>query len=389
MVHSKSNGATNGLNEVLKRVELSRYLTREPVTLALLTLLAAVFLLAVSGLSRIYQLQQQSLAERWADQGSADLKEGQFRPAVSDFRTALLYARDNNAYQLSLAQALMGLDRTSEARAYLINLWEREPDNGLVSLELARIAVGKSDTEQALRYYHNAIYATWTGGDQETQRRSARLELISYLLQIGAKTQAEAELIDLGASLGEDAGQQALLGGLFLRVGDSQRALAAFRESLKLDRGDQSAMAGAGAAAYKLGLYSQADRYLRAAVAAYPADDKSAALLNATESVLHWDPYLPQIPDARRDQIVVDAFAAAGQRIHSCAAPSNQEKSLAQAWDALKPKITVRRLRQDPDPVDPAMNLIFQIERQAGNSCTAANDTDRALLLIANLQEDH
>ena len=374
---------------MLKRVELSRYLTREPVTLALLTVLAAVFFLAVSGLSRIYQMQEESLAERWATQGSADLSGRQFKPAVSDFRTALLYARDNNAYQLSLAQALMGLNRTSEAHAYLINLWEREPDNGLVSLELARIAVGKADTDQAMRYYHNAIYATWTGGDQETQRRNARLELIAYLLQIGAKTQAEAELIDLGASLGEDAGQQALLGGLFLRVGDSQRALAAFRESLKLDRGDQSAMAGAGAAAFKLGLYAQAERYLRAAVEAYPADDNSATLLNATESVLHWDPYLPQMLDARRDQIVVDAFAAAGQRIHSCAAPSNQEKNLAQAWDALKPKITIRELRQDPDPVNPAMSLVFQIERQAGNSCTAANDTDRALLLIANLQEDH
>lgn len=374
---------------MLKRAELSRYLTREPVTLALLTLLAALFFLAVSGLSRIHQMQQESLAERWAAQGLADLNGRQFKPAVSDFRTALLYARDNNAYQLSLAQALMGLNRTSEAHAYLINLWEREPDNGLVSLELARIAVAQGDSEQAMRYYHNAIYATWTGGDQETERRSARLELISYLLQIGAKTQAEAELIDLGASVGEDAGQQALLGGLFLRVGDSQRALAAFRESLKLDRGDQPAMAGAGAAAFKLGLYTQAERYLRAAVAAYPEDDKSATLLNATESVLRWDPYRGQISVAQRNQIVVDAFAAAGQRIHSCAAPSDQEKNLAQAWDALKPKITPPGLRGDPDLLNRAMSQAFQIERQAGNSCSAANDTDRALLLIANLQEDH
>jgi tetratricopeptide (TPR) repeat protein len=377
------------LSEVLKRVELSRYLTREPVTLALLTLLAAVFFLAVSGLSRIYQMQQETLAERWAAQGNVDLATQQFKAAVTDFRTALLYARDNNAYQLNLAQGLMGLNRAPEARAYLINLWEREPDNGLVSLDLARIAVGEGDTEEALRFYHNAIYATWTGGNQEQERRSARLELISYLLQIGAKTQAEAELIDLGATLGEDAGQQALLGGLFLRVGNAQRALAAFRESLKLDPKDEAAMAGAGAAAFKLGLYLQAARYLREAVAAYSEDEKSSDLLNATESVLRWDPYREQISDAQRNQIVVDAFAAAGQRINSCVTPSVAEKNLAQAWATLKPKITIRGLRQDPDQADTAMNLVFGIERQAGSGCNAASDTDKALLLVANLQEDH
>ena len=359
------------------------------MTLALLTLIAVVFFLAVSGLSRIYQMQRESLAERWADQGVADLKARQFQPASADFRTALLYARDNSAYQLSLAQALMGLNRAPEARAYLINLWEREPDNGLVSLELARIAVGKGDTEEALRFYHNAIYATWAGGDQETERRSARLELISYLLQIGAKTQAEAEMIDLGASLGEDSGQQALLGGLFLRVGDSPRALAAFRESLKLDPKDQAAMAGAGAAAFRLGLYSQAERYLRAAVAAYPGDESSADLLQTTESVLRWNPFQEQMPGARRNQIVVDAFAAAGQRANSCATPSAQQKNLAQAWGALRPRITIRDLRRDPDLVSSAMNLVFQIERQTGSGCGAETETDKALLLIANSQEDH
>jgi hypothetical protein len=60
---------------------------------------------------------------------------------------------------------------SEKAYAYLINLWEREPENGLVNLELARIAAQKGDTEQALRYYHNAIYAVWPG-DQEVQRRA-------------------------------------------------------------------------------------------------------------------------------------------------------------------------------------------------------------------------
>jgi hypothetical protein len=88
--------------------------------------------------------------------------------------------------------------------AYLVNLWEREPENGLVNLELARIAVQRADTERALRYYHNAIYAIWPG-DQEVQRRDARLEPIEYLLRINVKTQAQAGQREEGILRVEDA----------------------------------------------------------------------------------------------------------------------------------------------------------------------------------------
>jgi predicted Zn-dependent protease len=154
-----------------------RYLRQEPVILALLSLLAVVFFLAVTALSHIYQAQQESLGNRWFLRGAADLKQGHFESAVTEFRSALLYSRDSYAYQLDLAEALIGLKRTAEAQAYFINLWDREPENGLVNLELARIAAQKGETEQALRYYHNAIYATWPG-DQQVQRRDTRVELI-------------------------------------------------------------------------------------------------------------------------------------------------------------------------------------------------------------------
>ena len=136
------------------------------------------------------------MANRLFTRGTADLKDGHFDRAVGDFRAALLYSRDNYDYQLNFAQALIGLKRTDEAYAYLINLWEREPENGLVNLELARIAAQKGQTEQALRYYHNVIYATWPS-DQEVERRDTRLELIEYLLRNKAKAQAQSELIAL------------------------------------------------------------------------------------------------------------------------------------------------------------------------------------------------
>jgi hypothetical protein len=40
--------------------------------------------------------------------GVADLPEHRFERAISEFRTALLYSRDNYSYQLNLAEALLG-----------------------------------------------------------------------------------------------------------------------------------------------------------------------------------------------------------------------------------------------------------------------------------------
>src|SRR5579862_830448 len=139
--------------------ELRAYFRRQPVVLAVLAVLAVIFFLAVTGLSRAYHAQRESLGNRWFSRGVADLNAQRFDGAVMEFRSALLYSRDNYSYQLNLAEALIGLKRTSEASTYLVNLWDRQPEDGLVNLSLARIAVQRGQTEQALRYYHNAIYA--------------------------------------------------------------------------------------------------------------------------------------------------------------------------------------------------------------------------------------
>src|SRR5580700_8283605 len=188
-----------------------RYLRQEPVILALLSGLAVIFFVAVTALSHLYQAQQEFLGNRWFMRGTTDLKQRHFDAAVMEFRSALLYSRDSYAYRLNLAESLIGLKRTGEAYAYFINLWDREPENGLVNLELARIAAQKGETEPALRYYHNAIYATWPG-DQEAQRRNTRLELIEYLLGIHARAQAQSELIALAANLGDDPSLHQLVG---------------------------------------------------------------------------------------------------------------------------------------------------------------------------------
>ena len=352
---SNSNPAPQAGRPTRGLPNIRRYFERRPVILVMLFLLAIVLLAAVGALSRIYHAQQDALGNRWFDRGQLDLKAARYAPAVTEFRTALLYSRDNYPYQLSLAEALLGLKRTDEAYAYLINLWERQPENGVVNLELARIAAERRDIEKALRYYHNAIYATWPG-DQETQRRDTRLELIGFLLRINARTQAQSELIALDANLGDDPARQAQVGDLFIQAHDYQDALAAYRQSLKEDRHNSAAASGAGLAAFELARYAEAQHYLQVAVADNPGDVHSADRLKMTDWYCGSTPFVRKAsPPRRANRIVVEAFrrrwrrrrpvraVAVGSewvpRLFASAAASSPRTSSDQ-WAKRKPEIT-------------------------------------------------
>jgi tetratricopeptide (TPR) repeat protein len=378
--------------ELTENLNFRRYLSREPVIIALLCVGAIIGFAAVGALSSMYRTQQQSLAVYWFQKGNTDLEQHHYERAAQEFHVALLYSRDNYSFRLNLAEALVGLGRVDEASTYFNNLWERQPENGLVNLELARIAVRDKNLEQALRSYHNAIYGVWPP-EQETMRRQTRLELIDYLLRINAKRQAQAELIALAATLGNEPAQRRHLGDLFLRVQDNQDALSAYRAVLRAQPENAAALAGAGQASFELARYSEAARYLRAAVPKSPGNTSLAALLKTTELVLQMDPFRRGVPLAERNRIVIQAFQAAGDRLQTCmpatglTQPTPAERSLPDTWDKMKPRITARSLRRDPSLAETAMDLVFDIERQTSVTCGTPTGTDMALLLIAKLHE--
>jgi tetratricopeptide (TPR) repeat protein len=368
------------------------YLRQRPTMLAVFSVLAVVFFLGVTVLSRTHQAQRQGIGERWFNRGIADLNAKRFDAAVTDFRAALLYSPDEYSYQLNLAEALIGEGRMGQASAYLINLWEREPENGVVNLELARIAAQRGETDSAIRYYHNAVYAVWPTS-QEGKRGDARLELIELLLRIGAKAQAQSELIALAENAEHDPALQERIGNLFLRAGDYEHALGAYNAALKSDRHDAAALVGAGSAAFELGRYQLAQHYLQSAVSTNPNDLESAERLKTAQLVLHLDPFRRQIPAAERNRIVAEAFAAAGQRSKSCALPTTAATgpatvpSLSDEWERLKPQTTEAGLRRNPDLAEKAMDLVFRIERETNLVCGTPTGTDLALLLISRMHE--
>lgn len=380
-------------NVPARLTRLRFYLRQKPVMLGWLTGIAIVFFLLVAELTQIYQNQRQSIGTRWFDRGVAELKAEHYEAAVGDFRAALLYSRDNYTYQLNLAEALLGMNHTAEASAYLLNLWDRQPEDGLVNLALARIAAQRGQTQQAVRYYHDAVYAAWPR-DQEPQRRQARLELIDLLLRNGAKDQAQAELIAMAANTEGNPAIQQLLGELFIRADDYEHALTIFRQLVKSNPRDSKALAGAGQAAYELGQYPLAEHYLQEAVKRNPNDSQSAERLKITQTVLRMDPFRSQVTPSERDRLVVQAFTIAGQRLEKCAVPSgdagaggNSKSALSDQWSALKPQITERALQRNPDLSEQAMDLVFKIEQQSSQSCGAPTGPDLALLLISNLHE--
>jgi tetratricopeptide (TPR) repeat protein len=257
----------------------------------------------------------------------------------------------------------------------------------MVNFELARIYAGKGDVTQALRYYHNAIYAIWNQ-DQDSVRRSARLELIDFLLAGQSHGQAESELIALEGSLPDDPDLISKVGNLFMQVPDYERALSLFLRSLRLKRQNPEALAGAGHAAFELARYKVAERYLRSAVSANPEDSGSAQLLETTRHVIQMNPYRIRISRAERTKAVKDAFDTASSRLSACVAktsPGGVTSSPLQALNArvLQMQPRLRRRAIDSDTVDDAMSLVSDIEQRTKDSCGPPTGKDLALLLIS------
>ena len=131
-------------------------------TFLALVVVVLILLFFITGFTvKRFHATEMSLAQHWYNQGEADLTSGQAEAALADFRNALTYSRDNSLFQLRLAQALVATGRVQEARTYLLSLREREPGNGPVNLELARLAVREHADSEAVQYFHDAVYSEW------------------------------------------------------------------------------------------------------------------------------------------------------------------------------------------------------------------------------------
>ncbi len=365
-------------------------------TFLLLTLLILFLLFVATGFAiRVYHAQEEAIAGRWFARGDAELRAGQASAAVEDFRNALAYSRNNAQYRLQLDKALLASGRLQEAHARLLALWEQEPGNGMLNLELARLAVRQSSVPEALRFYHNAIYGEWEK-DPVEQRRAVRLELAQFLLRSGQKAAAQSELIGLAADLPGDAGLETHVGSLLLTSGEYDQALKLFHDALRLNPRQEAALEGAGEANYHLGNYSEADRYLRRALEVNPNLTRAQTLGAIARLILSANPFQSRLSGQERAKRTFRAFQQALGRLLNCAAlhevnlQEGQESSPLQSLYAqamvVQPDVRISALTGDPDLRATVMDLVFDIENATARECGQPQGLDLALLLLGRAQ---
>jgi tetratricopeptide (TPR) repeat protein len=259
--------------------------------------------------------------------------------------------------------------------------------------------------DDAIRYYHNAIYGAWTSNPDQN-RPKTRFELIEFLLQKKAWPQAQAELLLLAQVLPPDPAQRVRLAEMFAEARDYQDALEQYQAVLKVDGKDAVALAGAGEAAFQMGRYRTAVRYLKQGAQVNPDDAHTRQRLQAASLVLETDPFLRGIPDVERNRRIANASAHAGDRLRSCAASrgitlkadavdreegvlpmSTDLPSLWAQWQRAQPDIQRIGAPSKADLPDTLMDLIFGIEQQTATLCGEPEGVDLALLLISRGRE--
>jgi tetratricopeptide (TPR) repeat protein len=329
-----------------------------------------------------FREKHHALAREWEAHGNAVLQQSRATEAVAAFRTSLTYDRENRAVRLRLAQALIADGRPNEASAHLMTLWDAQPGNGPVNLELGRLARQAGDVRMALRYYHNAVEGSWPDA-AEDRRRTARLELAQFLVEKEAIDEAQAELIHLASDMPANSAARLQIAGLFVLARLPQRALAIYRDVLRDDPTHPGAAAGAGHVALALEDDAAAERYLAAAVRHGAPDPELSATLDMVREIRAVDPFPRRLGVRSRAARATRAVDRAIERLRGCPGDRADVAQTLQQLTAARPAVALRRLASEPEALDTTMDLVFAAERLASTGCGEATPLDRALLTLA------
>src|SRR3954470_23800350 len=202
-------------------------------------------------------------ADTWYQRGRDATKAGHLDEAIDDFRRAAARHRGDRRFGLALATALASRGDAAAARQQLLALREAAPEDAVINLELARLAAARDDATEAQRFYYNALYAPWAP-ERADERRCVRMELIRLLATHGESARALSELVAVSAEVPDTPADQSEVAQLFVEAGDQRRGLAHFHQALAHAPQDAAALGGAGLAAFRLGDYPLAGKYLHA-----------------------------------------------------------------------------------------------------------------------------
>jgi tetratricopeptide (TPR) repeat protein len=223
------------------------------------------------------------------------------------------------------------------------------------------------------------------------------VELAEFLLSVGEKAQAQAELIALIADLPSDPALETQVGALLLKTGEYEHAVPLFRQALRLRPNYTPALEGAGEASFEMGNYRDARRYLARAKREGALSTHCQLRLETATLILESDPLAPRLSGQERARRALQAFTQSMERLRGCAAArgvsfengpqqSDLQKMHALAL-ALRPKVREPNLARDPDLLLKVTDMVFEIEKVTERVCGEPQGMDLALLLLSRVQE--
>jgi thioredoxin-like negative regulator of GroEL len=347
--------------------------------IALIALAIAAFLVtrAIAISNREMTLRD---AAEWFRRGQLAMETGHIDEAIDSLRRATVRDRNDKRYVLTLAQALALKHDQEGARSLLMTLRESEPEDRDINLQLARLAAARQDVTEALRFYHNTLYATWPP-EMVGARRAVRIELARFLLSHGQSGRAIAELLALGADMPDELALHLEMAQLFADAGDQPHALDQFQRALRQDPDNRAAIAGAGLAAFSVGDYTGARSLLRRLP---PDADNARATRELADLVLSKDPLATRIGSTERRQRLMADVGYVDQRIQACNENGNRSEAsaaLANEAQAFKAQLA-NPGGLEQDTVEAGVDLIERLEAEISQRCGPTTPLDQALALI-------
>jgi tetratricopeptide (TPR) repeat protein len=377
-----------------ERLARRNLVIQDAIALLTLLLITGVIFLLTWLLYRSFEDHQEELGIRWRRRGELALQQGHPSEAVEALRSALAYTPDRQT-EIELATALAEAGRTVEATAYFNTLWDSAPGDGVLNLQLARLAAKSGHEALAVQHYRLSLDGTWEGSGID-RRRDVRLELVRYYLSRHEMEKARAQLLVAASNAPDDPAIKLEIAGLLEKASDLPDSLGIYRTLAALRPPPLAALQGAGRTAFQLGMYRVANSYLRkllarSATIPIPDAEKSAArsmLAIANRVLLLYPGY--DLPSRVRAERILAARNTARQRLDDCTARSPvtpQIVAVTNRWGQLPPRVTVPMLERQPDLEQTVLKLVYDTEITTAKTCGAPSGDDALLLRIAQKPE--
>jgi CIC family chloride channel protein len=352
-----------------------------PVALLAGVLAVLIGLALVGGLlSYYYRTERAGRAQHDYELGNQFLQKDLFDEAIEQYRDALSISHSSQ-YRLALAQALVKAGHAGEATIYLKDLLRSDATNGAANLWMARVDAQQGNIDEALAYYHHAIYGSWPA-NAAARRIQARIELIQTLGKAGRRQQAQAELLSMPALLPGDLSVKRQVAPLALEYGLAQEAAKLFRDLTGHDAQDAEAWAGLGEAEYALADYTAARDALTVALRLNPNDTAVQKRLGAATQILALDPAQRGLRAADRFQRSQSVLADVLDVLDNCPPAALPAALKEQMESARRSLVTGRRPTSYSDAAENNTSLAEQLWAAEGKVCGSMPPPDAPLSRI-------